>query len=60
MPKASEAQARKNDRLTWGDRVFITGVTVAATAVVVLGLTVQEVREKLEEKGILKKDLRNR
>lgn len=60
MPKASEAKARKNNRLTLGDKALITGVKVAATGMVVLGLTVQGVREKLEDKGILKKDLRNR
>jgi len=60
MPKSNEATARKNERLTLGDKAFITGVKVAATGMVVLGLTVQGVREKLEKKGILKKDLRNR
>ena len=54
MPKASEAYPEKNKRLTVGEQVLITGFKVAATGMVVLGLAVHEVREKLQDKGILK------
>ena len=60
MSKGRKANPEKNERLTVSDQVFISGLKVAATGMIVLGLTVQGVREKLEDKGILKKDLRNR